>query len=365
MIESRPLLVCLLAALPLAIGCQKAQADTSPPPGPAPKGVESAEIAAAPEAIASAAPSAEPIAAPRTLRISAIGDCTLGGAYESAEAPGSFFQELADHGNDYRYPFANVLSVLAADDLTIANLETTLTTVKHAQPEQIRFKGKPEYTAVLKEGSVEVVNVANNHSYDFGPKGYDETVAVLRAAGIGVGGNDHVDKRIVKGVEVVNIGYTGGNLRSKAKMMAMVKEHKRDDNLLFVSFHWGGEGINAPNNVQIKLGRAAIDAGADLVLGSHPHVLQSIEEYHGKHIVYSLGNFVFGGNGNPADKDSMIYQETFTEKDGRFVPTAQTILPVRISGKKNRNDYQPVLLEGEEKARVLGRIARFNAALKR
>lgn len=371
MIASRPLLACLLAALPFAAGCQKAQADTSPDPTPARRPALSAAPSAAateapaPSAEASAVPAAPAAAGPRTIKISAIGDCTLGGPYESADAPGSFSQELAAHGDDYRYPFANVLSVLAADDLTIANLETTLTTVAHAQPLQIRFKGKPAYTAVLKEGSVEVVNVANNHSYDFGPKGYDETLSVLRAAGIGVGGNDNVDKRMVKGVEVVNIGFTGGSLRQKAKMLAMVKEHKTEKNLVFVSFHWGGEGINAPNTVQIKLGRAAIDAGADLVLGSHPHVLQSIEEYHGKHIVYSLGNFVFGGNGNPADKDSMIYQETFTETEGRWLPTEQTILPVRISSLKNRNDYQPVLLYGEERARVLGRIKSFNEAAKR
>lgn len=363
-----PRLLLALAFLPFAAGCQKAQADTSGEPALQHKPAQTAAAAtppAEPPPPAKEAPGSAPDAAPKTLLISAVGDCTLGGQFESADAPGSFSQELAAHGDDYRYPFANVLSVLSQDDLTIGNLETTLTNVPHPQPHQIRFKGKPAYTAVLREGSVELVNVANNHSYDFGPKGYAETVDFLRQAGIGVSGNEHVDKRTIKGVEVVNIGFTGGSQRVLPKVVAKIKELKTEQNLVIVSFHWGGEGINAANTVQIKLGRAAIDAGADLVLGTHPHVLQSIEEYHGKHIVYSLGNFVFGGNSNPADKDSMIYQETFAEKDGRWLPSASNVIPVRISGVTTRNDYQPVLLEGEERARVLGRIKSFNEAAKR
>jgi poly-gamma-glutamate capsule biosynthesis protein CapA/YwtB (metallophosphatase superfamily) len=362
----RPLAACVLFALPFAAGCQPAQADTSPEPMTRPA---SAALSATAQSSASPLPAAPPEASPaplpRSLRISAVGDCTLGGPFESEGAPGSFTHELASRGDDYRYPFAKVLSVLAADDLTIANLEVVLAKGGHAQSRPFSLRGKPEFANVLSAGSVELVNVANNHSYDFGPKAYDDTVAAVRAAGVGVSGNEHVDTRVIKGIEVVNIGFTGGNMKARAKMTALIAEHKRPDNLLFVSFHWGVEGVNAPTTVQLKLGHAAIDAGADLVIGTHPHVLQGIETYRGKHIVYSLGNFVFGGNGNPADKDSIIYQETFTEKDGRFVPSEQTILPVRISGETRRNDYQPVLLEGAERERVLARLAGFNAALTR
>ncbi|MFO0760089.1 MAG: CapA family protein [Byssovorax sp.] len=357
MVAARASLALFFAVLPGLSACQKAQADTTPEPGPAPQAVE---IPAAPAAQPEAAP-----AGPRTLKISAVGDCTLGGPFESEGAPGTFSFELAGHDNDARYPFAKVLSVLAADDLTIANLETTLTNEKHAQSRPFSFRGSPAFAEVLKQGSVEVVNVANNHSYDFGLKGYAETVEVVRAAGVGVSGNEWVDVRTIRGVEVVNVGFLGGNLRQKAKMIALVTEHKTPKNLVFVSFHWGVEGVNAPTVVQYKLGRAAIDAGADLVIGTHPHVLQGIETYKGKHIVYSLGNFVFGGNVNPADKDAVIFQETFTEEGGRFLPGEPTLLPVRISSDEKRNDYQPVLLEGKERDRVLGRIKTFSDALMR
>ena len=146
-------------------------------------------------------------------------------------------------------------------------------------------------------------------------------------------------------------------------MVRAVAENKKPDNLVIVSFHWGIEGINRPIDNQTQLGRAAVDAGADLILGTHPHVLQGIETYKGKHIVYSLGNFVFGGHSNPADKDSIIYQETFTLKDGRVETTASSILPVRISSVTTRNDYRPVLLDGGEKERVLARVDQYSGYL--
>jgi poly-gamma-glutamate capsule biosynthesis protein CapA/YwtB (metallophosphatase superfamily) len=117
--------------------------------------------------------------------------------------------------------------------------------------------------------------------------------------------------------------------------------------------------------VQFKLGHAAVDAGADLVLGHHPHVLQGIEEYGGKHIVYSLANFVFGGNSIPEDYDSMIYQEVFALKGGKVTGSSNRILPVSISTVKRGNDFRPVLLEGEERDRVLARVSAFSAALAR
>lgn len=318
------------------------------------------EIAAHPKG-----PAAAPVEAAETLVLSAVGDCTLGSDWDISRAPGSFHSELEAVGNDYRYPFSGVLDILGADDLTLANLEGTLTTATTRTKASLAFNGPPEFVAILKEGSVEAVNFANNHSHDFGRAGFEETQRVLDDAGVGVFGNGRVHTVVVKGLEIVNLGFVGGVGGTRADAALAVARHKRDDNFVIVSFHWGAEGASVPNTDQSRLGRAVIDAGADLVLGHHPHVLQGIEEYQGKRIVYSLGNFVFGGNSNPRDKDSMIYQEVLSLRSGKVTAAEHRILPVRISTATTRNDYRPVLLEGAERERVLEKVARLSAALPR
>jgi len=364
----------LIIGLPIAgIGCSDSQA--APAPAHAHKAEASPRPALAPpdpNPPAGNPPALEPSGksvsppsppAPVTLVISAVGDCTLGTDYRVVGAPGTFHREMDAVGNDYKYPFSGVLSVLAADDLTIANLETTLSSATSRVEAPFVFAGKPEYAEILREGSVEVVSVANNHSHDLGPRGHADTLRALEEHGVGYFGYGHIDRRIIKGIEVVNLGYTGGRSTIRDAMARAVRENKRPENLVIVSFHWGIEGINQPIDEQKILGKAAIDAGADLVLGHHPHVLQGIASHKGRKIVYSLGNFVFGGHSNPADKDAMIYQALFTKKDGKVEPAGERIVPVRISTVTDRNDYRPVLLEGADKDRVLARVAKFTEAL--
>ena len=127
-----------------------------------------------------------------------------------------------------------------------------------------------------------------------------------------------------------------------------------------------------PEDYQTTLGRKCIDWGADLVIGHHPHVLQGIDQYKGKYIIYSLGNFCFGANRNPKDKDTMIFQQTFTlkpsgdtaESKGRFtvVPGEAKIIPCSISSITSRNNFQPTPLSGENAKRVIGRINEYSAA---
>jgi poly-gamma-glutamate synthesis protein (capsule biosynthesis protein) len=163
---------------------------------------------------------------------------------------------------------------------------------------------------------------------------------------------------------VVNLGFTGGDPGLvQAEVGRAVAREKRGENVVIVSFHWGGEGSTEPNDDQRRLGRAAIDAGGDLVLGHHPHVIQGIETYRGREIVYSLGNFVFGGHSNPKDKDAIIYQATFAVRDGRAAPAGSRALPVRVSSVTERNDYRPVLMEGPEKERVLARLRAASEAI--
>jgi poly-gamma-glutamate synthesis protein (capsule biosynthesis protein) len=358
----REILLCISAAARV-VACGQPRADTA---GSAlERTAVAATVAARATAVAAtiSAPARTP-EKPARIVVSVVGDCTLGGPYDALDSPGSLAAELAAHGGDMSWFFGGVKSVLAADDLTIANLETTLPSPA-ASPiaGKPRFKGRPEYVEMLLDGSVELVNVANNHSHDFGERGYHDTIDAVRAASIGVAGNGIVDKRVVKGVTITNLGFTAGDAGSIETIVKAVRAERRPGELLFVSFHWGNEGFNAPNDVQMKLGPAAIDAGADLVIGTHPHVLQGIESYKGRHIVYSLANFVFGGHSHPEDMDSMIVQEVFEARPGGPVPVETRVVPVRVSSVSDRNDFRPTLLEGDEAARVRARVDAYSAAV--
>lgn len=359
-------LLVMAALAGAAAGCRDSQAaplekgETAGPTGSLATAQDVEEPAPAPQPAAANAASA---ASASTLTLSAVGDCTLGSDYRVTGAEGTFHFAMDAWKNDASVPFARVVSVLGADDLTIANLETPLSRAKPAVNHTFVFNGKPEYAEILAKGSVELVNLANNHTGDFGPEGARQTIAAVEKAGVGSFGNGRIDTRVVKGIEVVNIGYLGGGKGTREKVVKDVKKHKRPDNLVIVSFHWGVEGLNVPTDDQRTMAHAVIDAGANVVLGHHPHVLQGIETYKDRHIVYSLGNFVFGGHSNPADKDAMIYQEVFALEGGAVVSKENRVLPVRISSVTTHNDFQPVLLEGADKDRVLARVKQYSDSL--
>jgi hypothetical protein len=351
----------------LACACKsRATSDTPPDPMPAAnaEGTDAALPAGEP------CPSVEPVAATSKpdgeLVITAVGDCTLADPFGSDRAKGSFHRMFDDTGADFSRPFSGVHDVLAADDLTIANFEGTLGTHSGRTDVAFAFRGRPEFANMLPAGSVELVNLANNHSNDCGPAGVTDTKNALDAAGVGWFGLGHADIRTVRGIEVVNLGYTGGRVEVKGQVEADIKKYKKPDNLVIVSFHWGIEGSHAVGSVQISLGHAAIDAGADLVIGTHPHVLQAVEDYKGKTILYSLGNFVFGGNARPHEWESMMYRTHFTLKEG-VVGRSGTdeLIPVQVSGSRVQNDFRPIVLDGEAKDAVLAGVAKDTASLGR
>ncbi|KMT22598.1 CapA family protein [Clostridium cylindrosporum] len=291
------------------------------------------------------------------IKISAVGDCTLG---SDTDDRGNSFTSVYNKKDDPSYFFSGVKNILSSDSLTIANLEGPLTTRGEKSSKRFSFRGSPEYTKILTTGSVEAVNLANNHSMDYGQIAYDDTKKYLKGDGIEYFGNN--EKSIIEknGIKIGLLGYKGWSSSNQIKknIELEIKRLKSEVNLIIVSFHWGDERAKTPNNIQKSLGKLAIDSGADLVLGHHPHVIQGIEEYNGKYIVYSLGNFSFGGNTNPKDKDSFIYQQSFkfdSSKKNIKIETPLTI-PVSISSSEGSNDYRPYILEGEEKSRVLKKI---------
>lgn len=296
------------------------------------------------------------------IKLSFAGDCTLGN-YVGQAYEGSFNQEYVNQGNDPAYFFRNVKSIFANDDLTIANLEGPLTSATSHMDKQFPFKGPKEYADILTNGSVELVSVANNHSEDYYGQGMSDTKQVLDEKGISYFGYETSCVKEVKGIKIGFLGYRSMSLsmnndKGRATIKTAIDDLKNNQgaNAVVIFYHWGIEREYYANSDQRELAKFSIDSGADLVIGSHPHVLQGIEEYNGKQIVYSLGNFCFGGNRNPSDTDSMIYSLTMNFTDGVYTGDEHEIIPCSISSIKGRNNYQPTILEGSEKERVLEKI---------
>ena len=299
------------------------------------------------------------VSSPVSLTLSVVGDCTLG-TNETFDYDTSLNAYYENYGADYF--LQNVKDIFSADDLTIANFEGTLTDSDEREDKTFAFKAPASYASILTGGSVEAVNTANNHSHDYGEQSFNDTLTALDDAGIVHFGYDETAVMDVKGIKVglVGIYELYDHLEREQQLKDNIAKVKADGaQLIVVIFHWGNETETVPDSNQTTLGRIAIDEGADLVCGHHPHVLQGIETYKGRNIVYSLGNFCFGGNSSPSDMDTMIYQQTFTiDADGVKKDNVTNIIPCSISSAAydGYNNYQPTPAEGDEATRILGKI---------
>ena len=275
---------------------------------------------------AAAEPTTEPAAAPTTVPteppeerflLTFAGDCTFGSNPVNKYALYSFENTV---GENWAWPFANVLTYFEQDDCTFVNLEGTLTETGPRIPKAHNFKGSPEYVKILTENSVEAVTLANNHTLDYGQEGYDNTCAVLSAAEVPYAEiNQSTVFTTESGLSVGIYGtvYHSMDVEDMVAEITAMKESGVD--VIIFAPHWGAEGYYKPNNVQEDAGRAAIDAGAHIVWGSHPHVLQPVETYNGGIIYYSLGNFSFGGNLYPEDYDTALIQlEVIRDENGEI-----------------------------------------------
>lgn len=290
--------------------------------------------------------------------LSFTGDCTIATdpsfAYEN-----SLVDIYNKNGKDPSYFFKNVANIFKEDDLTIINLENNFTDSKSKAQKQFTFKSPPSYAKCLSYGYIDAVNIGNNHVYDYKQKGFDDTIDTLKKHNINYFGEGIKLIKEVKGVKLGFLGYKGYNdyPEFRAQIKNEIKELKsKGCNAILVSFHWGLESQYYPTETQKNLSHYAIDNGANLIIGHHPHVLQSIEKYKNAIICYSLGNFCFGGNFNPKDKDTMIFQIKYNFKNGKFENYKVKIIPCRISSVDYINDYCPTPLQGDEKTRVLEKI---------
>lgn len=308
----------------------------------------------------------EPTATPQpeivSVTISAAGDVTLGNAH--VQGYEGTFREEYDTQQNPAYFFEKVKPIFEADDMTIVNFEGVLTFCNERVEKQFNMKGDPEYIQILTEGSVEAVSFGNNHRMDYGQQGSDDTVAAFEEAGISYAYDEFVGVYEVKGIRIgfvsVNEHYDGPAVETFLE--DGIKKLKDDGaDIVIACCHWGVETHHYIDDYQAELGRKCIDWGADLVLGHHPHVLQGIEKYNGRYIVYSLGNFCFGGNRNPKNKQTMIFQKTFTLVDGQLqVDDNIQVIPCYISSVLSRNNYQPTPAIREDAEKIIDNLNKYS-----
>lgn len=295
----------------------------------------------------------------KEILISVAGDFTLGTdtkfAYDSS-LPAAFI----GNGRNYSYFMKNVSDIFSQDDYTLVNLETTFTDSNVKMPKEgevfYNFKGPKEYVNILTNASIDGVTIANNHIYDYGSQGIKDTINVLEENNVDICGEGYKILKDIKGIKFGFLGYTGWEYSNelKTKIVNDINELKNQGAKVVIPyFHWGIERSYEPYDVQQKLARFAIDNGADAVIGSHPHVIQSMEDYKGKLIAYSMGNFCFGGNSNPTDKRTFILQLKANIEDDKLVDFEYKVLPAMISSRSDKNDYIPTLANGENKINIL------------
>ena len=294
--------------------------------------------------------------ADKTIVMTFLGDCTLGGEDRLLHKPYAF--AAAMDGEGYGYYFKNVKDLLAQDDLTVANLECVLRTDTRggSKDKTYVFRGEPEYTQVLTLGSVEAVGLENNHTLDFGDKGLADTKQALDAAGISY--FDMSDTLFYEkdGIRVAFLGLQRAYYYTLGEEFLQKIQALHDDpdvDAVIVTLHFGEEYGAAHNRGQEVMAYRMIDAGADMIVGTHTHIIQGMEIYNDRLIFYSLGNFVFGGNSNIRSMQAIIPRVIFRfSDDGALEGVKLRIYPAHISGDDsgmdNDNNYQPVLVQGKQ-----------------
>lgn len=277
------------------------------------------------------------------------------------------------------YPFDSTAKHLQSADICIANLEAPFTDDGEVFDKQYNFKVPPEFAPGLREAGISVVTLGNNHIMDFGEKGLVTTMATLDALGIlhcGAGKNfeeAHAPSLLKAGektiaffgysmtfpVEFYARGDTAGTAYPEPKIMQKNLEFwEPKTDFTIVSFHWSAEKLETPKTYQTEYAHLAIDSGADLVLGHHPHVLQGMEIYENRLIAYSLGNFAFGSYSNHA-RDSIILK-IHLDDEGMIYAKC---IPINVDNHEVQ--FQPRILVGAQKENVITKLQQLSRPLNR
>ena len=313
-----------------------------------------------PTSVPTATPPPTPEPEPQLITITAVGDCTLGGnTNDGGDGEERFQDHFAENGPDYY--LQNFRDLFENDDFTIVNLEGPLTNATDKRSGRtFNFRGEPEYVEILSGSGVEAATIANNHAYDFKTEGFEDTARVLEEAGIGACGFGLEYFTEVDGVTIGSLGFTEWDYEAD-EIESAVRAASEKCDLLIVSIHWGEELEEKHSKTTRRLGELIIDAGADLVIGNHSHIRGEIYRYNGKYIIYSLGNFCFGGNTRPTDMRCIVFQQSFcVNPDGTVEDCGINLIPARVSTNTKRNDLQPVWLEGDSAQKLLQEVYKLS-----
>lgn len=293
----------------------------------------------------------------QNITLTFTGDVTLGSEEAKRGQATSFDTMAAKEGYDYF--FAKVRDFFAEDDLTVVNLEGVLSDSNRQENKKktYRFRGPVEFVDILPRAGIEAANIANNHTMDFGKQGYNSTLETLTNAGLGAFGNKTVYIFEKDGVKIAFFGLNStafnGNKAWAKEEIQRLKTQEGVNAVVFV-IHAGQEYGKHRNKNQELFGHYAIDAGADLVIMHHPHVVQGVEIYQQRTICYSLGNFCFGGNKTVRALQTVIARVVMTFDDaGNYLGQQLSLYPAHISGTDPDNNYQPLMVSGEDAAEVM------------
>lgn len=292
------------------------------------------------------------------ITLSFTGDCVLGSEESTRKQPDSFDSIVAEKG--FAWPFSGFAAYFANDDLTLINLENVLMDSARDRNEARlhNFRGPSAFAQILISGSVELVNIANNHYPDYGAVGKRSTRSALEAVGLPYSGYNwlHVFEK-----QGIRVGF--GGIREtiyhqdKQRISREIADLKAQGcQFVVYTIHAGEEYALSHNALQTEMAHAAIDAGANLVIGHHPHVPQGIETYEGGLIFYSLGNFIFGGNLALSTFDSLAVRVTLLFNQGVLQQTGVQLIPVLTSGTAPKNDFRPIPAQEEDKQRIFETI---------
>lgn len=278
-------------------------------------------------------------------------------------------KKIRDYENP-DYPFLKVKDYLKSADMVFGNLESPITAGREIKTGEMIFRADPGVEDALKNANFSILSLANNHTPNFGEKGLKDTFQYLEKAGIkyaGAGQNDseayapaYLESKGIKFAflayndsGVVPPDYKAGENRAGTafmdidKMTKAIKEAMQNADFVIVSLHSGNEYNLKPNSLQVNFAHEAIDAGAEMVIGHHPHVVQTAEKYKGKYIFYSLGNFVFDQMWSQETREGLAVKIFFSKSGADKIELA----PVLIE------DYsQPRLMDGAEKEKMLKRL---------
>ncbi len=290
----------------------------------------------------------QPIEEKVDITFNFMGDCTLG-TY-CGEFTERRFNETAERVEP-EYFFEGVKHILDKGAFNIANCEGVFTdddipeVYKDYSP-AFWFKSPAKNARIFSANGINAVSIANNHIGDYGEEGENDTISALAENNVEWGNKSKPVVFKQNGIEIVLFCVAMWDDGMPYDLCSQIMEYSQITDLQIVFFHGGTENVHAPDQYKIDYAHQFVDAGADLVVGSHPHVLQPLEVYNGVNIVYSLGNFVYGGNTAPENR-TIVYSHTFHFDKRKLVSESEEIHPCYIY-TGDMNAFQPVLIDDEQ-----------------